>query len=205
MAADPGVSFQRVAADTPPLAGDAALRAVLGGFIAAAVPRYYSLVPMSPDGLAAQLGDTMGVEGTEFENAAAAFRGEDAVGLVTWLPLAQLEAAQKAGAVTLMRHIDRSALPPFLRAMSDYGKTVEPISGSGLYLSRIAVSESARGLGIGRLGVQQVIEAADGDAVSLHVSADNQSAIGLYQSLGFEFAPDGGDFESRVMVRPASR
>jgi len=58
-----------------------------------------------------------------------------------------------------------------------------------LYLNSLAVTEAARGGGVGRLLLGCVGELTAElalDTVTLHVWADNEPAIGLYRSSGFE-------------------
>ena len=58
-----------------------------------------------------------------------------------------------------------------------------------LYLNSLAVTEAARGGGVGRLllgCVGELTEELAFDTVTLHVWADNEPAIGLYRSTGFE-------------------
>lgn len=60
------------------------------------------------------------------------------------------------------------------------------------HLCRIAVNPSARGLGLGKVLVQKLIQQArstlsdSSNALSLFVNKDNTVAMGLYMSLGFE-------------------
>lgn len=200
MAADIADEFQRVAAGRPPLEDDAALRAALGALIVDAVPDFYSLLPLEGGRLAQLQGEMIGQAGSEFENAAALVEDQP-LAIVTWLPVEQLAGAQRSSTVSLMRQLDRAALAQFLAAAGNYSRGVEPIDGAGIYLSRVAVAPAARGRGLGRSAVQQVIQAAETGDVWLHVSKDNDPAIQLYRSLGFRFHSDA-PFASRAMVRP---
>jgi ribosomal protein S18 acetylase RimI-like enzyme len=200
----PAALFSRVAANQPPLDGDPQLRRRLGGYIATAVPDFYDLLPIGTEELADMLGATLGLAGSELENASMGHVGDDAVAVVTWLPLDRLEAARRAAAIALMRSIDRSQAGAFLASVGQYGKIVEPICGEGVYLSRVAVAPAARGMGLGRRAVMEVIDAATGQDVWLHVSRNNVIAIRTYEGLGFQFAAGGGDYASRAMRRPGS-
>lgn len=53
------------------------------------------------------------------------------------------------------------------------------------HLSYIAVSEKARGRGLGTVLLEEAIRFTDGD-LSLHVETDNEGAIKLYEKFGFE-------------------
>jgi len=53
------------------------------------------------------------------------------------------------------------------------------------HLSYIAVSERARGRGIGTVLMEEAIRVTEGD-LSLHVETDNASAIRLYEKFGFQ-------------------
>ena len=197
----PETKFERVPASHPPLANDEHLRNALSDYVIAAVPGFYSLIPLAPDSLRAIVGAQIGLAGTELQEAVMAMAGTEPAGLVTWLPSERLDAARRATSVGLMRHVDRSDLPKFMAALTQYGQTVEPFDGTGMYLSRVAVSTAHRGIGLGRAAVQQVIDAADGGDVWLHVADDNKPAIALYQAMGFEFL-GSGDYGSRAMRRP---
>jgi len=199
----PAASFARVAADQPPLDSDPELRRRLGGYIAAAVPDFYNLLPISADKLAYTLGAALGLAGSELENASMGCLGKEPVALVTWLPLERLDAARRAATIALMREINRKEAGAFLAAVGQYGKMVEPIDGQGVYLSRVTVDPGARGTGLGRRAVMEVIDAATGEDVWLHVAQHNAMAIRTYDSLGFEFVADG-DYLSRAMRRPGS-
>ncbi|WP_205480848.1 GNAT family N-acetyltransferase [Sphingomonas arenae] len=191
--------FVPVAASEPPLEADPQLRARLGALIVEAVPAFYALLPLPSERIAQLQGDLLGVAGTEFESAAALL-GDEPLALVTWLPTERLAGAQRSATVALMRHLDRAVVPKFLADAAGYGRGVEPVEGSGLYLSRVAVAPAGRGRGLGRAAVQQVIDAAAGSDVWLHVARDNDPAIALYHSLGFQFHSDA-PFASRAMRR----
>ncbi|WP_019695279.1 ribosomal protein S18-alanine N-acetyltransferase, partial [Mycobacterium avium] len=50
----------------------------------------------------------------------------------------------------------------------------------------IGVDPAYQGRGIGRLMLDRLLEFADGGVVYLEVRTDNEPAIGLYRSVGFE-------------------
>ena len=95
----------------------------------------------------------------------------------------------------------------------------EKIKGE-LYLAYIAVDSTYRGLGAGRtmiVWLQKELSALSRTIIALHVSALNQPALHLYESLGFKrvgsvpgHCPDGTDAIEMVFsqksnyVRPAS-
>jgi ribosomal protein S18 acetylase RimI-like enzyme len=193
------VSVTAISAGEPPLAGDEKLRATLGGYVAAAVPQFYQLVPIETEQLHRILGDAIGKAGSEFEKAFIAGAADKPAGIVTSLPLERLHAAQQASTIMLMRAVEPKNLGAFRTAVGEYSGRVEPIEGSGDYLSRVTVAPHARGQGFGRLLVNHILSLAEGD-VWLHVAADNRDAIRTYEKLGFEFASDG-PYESRAMVR----
>lgn len=194
-------TFARIAADQLPLSSDPELRRRLGSYIAAAVPDFYGLLPIDAENLADALGSAIGLAGSELEHASMGRLGREPIALVTWLPLERLDAARRAGTIALLREVDRNAAGAFLAAVAQYGKTVEPIDGKGVYLSRVTVDSGARGMGLGKRAVMEVIEAADGADIWLHVAKDNTRAIQTYEALGFGFATDG-DYSSRAMKRP---
>lgn len=194
--------LERVGVGGSPVPESADLRRTLGGYVIDAVPAYYELVPLARDRLAEIVGDSIGQQGSEFEQAVIVSRDGKPVGLVTWLEADCLGSAQRSAAVGMMRHLDRQDSAAFLQAVGTYSKQVEPVDGSGLYLSRITIDGAARGLGLGRAAVEQVIDAAEGRDVWLHVASENERAIALYRALGFEFLSSEG-FESRAMRRPA--
>lgn len=180
--------------------GDEQLRNTLAQFVISAAPAFYALIPMTGNTMRSIVGAQIGLEGSELQEAAMALVDAEPAALVTWLPSEQLDVARRATSVGLMRQIDRSELTAFMSALTQYGQMVEPVHSSGMYLSRVAVSPNHRGLGLGRAAVQQVIDAAEGEDVSLHVASDNKGAIALYRSMGFEFL-NSGDYKSRAMRR----
>lgn len=196
--------FERIAAERPPLADNPPDRIGFGRLVVSAVPRFYGLVPIADDELARAVGDTIGKEGGELENAAGRWASSHPAAIVTWLPLSHLQAAQRTGSIELMRHVGRAETGDFLRGVGAYARTVEPIEGTGLYLSRVAVADELRGRGLGREAVAEVIAAAAGEDVWLHVAADNASAIKMYEAMGFQFASSAA-FESRAMRLAGSR
>jgi ribosomal protein S18 acetylase RimI-like enzyme len=198
------LQVERVSADQAPLAENDELKATLGGFLAAAVPQFYRLVPIETGALNRLLGNAIGSPGSEFANAFMAGTPHAPAGIVTSLATDQLQRAQQAGTIMLMRHIEGSNIARFRSAVADYTKTVEPIEGSGQYLSRVTVAPEARGRGVGHRLVEEIVRLADGGDLWLHVAADNEGAIRLYRSLGFEFVSDE-PFESRAMLRPGGR
>lgn len=201
---DDETAIGAVSADRSPLAENESLKATLGAYLAAAVPHFYALIPLDTPLLHRLLGDRIGAPGSEFENSFMAGTAERPAGIVSSLPLERLPSAQQASTIALMRHIDRADMGAFRAAIAEYGKSVEPIEGSGEYLSRVTVAAQARGLGLGRKLVEQVVSIADGGDVWLHVDSDNQHAIRLYEKLGFEFASDR-PYRSRAMRRAGER
>ena len=197
-------SISRVSADRPPLVNDERLRKTLGEYFAAAVPHFYSLVPLDPPVLHGLLGDLVGVAGSEFENSFMAGTAEVPSGIVASVPIDRLQRAQQASMISLMRHIERQDLAVFRSAVGEYSSSVESIEGSGHYLSRVAVAPQARGAGLGERLVEQIIGDAAGADVWLHVAKDNWNAIRLYERLGFEFVSDA-HFRSRAMRRRGRR
>jgi ribosomal protein S18 acetylase RimI-like enzyme len=200
MAPEPGLQFHRVSAAEAPLTDSEQLRTQLGSLAIAALPEFYGLVPLESEALALAVGDSIGIGGSELEQASAALAGNKPLALVSWVAMDRLDAARRATTVGLMRRIDSARMGEFLKQTAEYSKTVEPIAGSGLYLSRVAVDPACRGRGAGRLAVSEVIDAANGSDVWLHVAKDNDPAIGLYRSLGFEFTGEDG-YASRTMRR----
>lgn len=199
--ADRSASISAVAADQPPLAGNEGLRRTLGGWLVAAVPHFYSLMPIAPSTLHQIVGDSIGSAGSEFENALMAGDGSEPRGVATWIALPRLRTAQQMSTIMLMRHVDRGDLATFRAAVAEYGKGVEPIDAEGVYCPRITVAPEARGKGIGRALLERIrLDAGDQD-VWLHVASDNVRAIAVYRTLGFEFGSDG-DYASRAMKWP---
>jgi ribosomal protein S18 acetylase RimI-like enzyme len=194
------LAISAVAANEPPLSGNDALKSALGGMLAAAVPHFYGLLPLEGSVLHRALGEAIGTTGSEFANAFMAGDSDKPAGIVTALPAQDLARAQQASTLMLMRHVDRADMAAFRSAIGGYSETVEPIEGSGQYLSRVAVAPAARGQGVGRALVERIIALAEGGDVWLHVASDNGAAIRLYESLGFEFA-SAAPYNSRAMRR----
>ncbi len=194
------LAISAVAANELPLLGNDALKSALGGMLTAAVPHFYALLPLESSLLHRALGDSIGTAGSEFANAFMAGDADNPAGIVTSLAAAGLARAQQASTLMLMRHVDRGDMAAFRSAIGTYSETVEPIDGSGQYLSRIAVAPAARGQGVGRALVERIVSLAAGGDVWLHVAFDNSAAIRLYESLGFEFASEA-PFSSRAMRR----
>ncbi len=158
-------------------------------------------MPLEPDTLHQIIGDAIGAAGSEFENALMAGEAEAPLGIATWLPLSRLHSAQQVSTIMLMRHVERGDLVAFRSAVAEYGEGVEPIDSDGVYCPRITVAPEARGQGIGRVLLERIRSDAGDSDVWLHVSSDNDRAIGAYQKLGFEFASENA-YQSRAMKWP---
>jgi ribosomal protein S18 acetylase RimI-like enzyme len=107
------------------------------------------------------------------------------------MPEPELVAARRSDLLALVTSADDVAdLRERLAAITDL---FPPVDEGDLYLSRIAVEPTARRSGLGAQLLAAVVGIADrtgAAAVRADVSAENEPAIALYRSLGFEIGPE---------------
>lgn len=72
---------------------------------------------------------------------------------------------------------------------------------SGLYLSRIFVFNASRGLGLGRVlmeNLEKIAFDAGKNSIALHVFHENDLALSLYKSMGFKLLDDEKKYFSMI-------
>jgi ribosomal protein S18 acetylase RimI-like enzyme len=128
-----------------------------------------------------------------------AFRGETPEGGFVAMPGSDLAAARRADLLALVASGgDVGTLRDRLAAISDL---FLPVEAGDVYLSRIAVETSARRRGLGARLLSAVIATAvqnGARAVRADVSADNEPAIALYRSAGFEIGSERISEQARL-------
>lgn len=181
---------------------DSEKRAFIGEMLAAAVPEFYGLVPLSRPVLHEALAAQIGVAGTETEATYGAFEGDRLVGFISVTPTDVLPQAQQGGTIALMRAMSPEQRLQFRGALADYHRVVAPVVAPGSrYLPRMAVFPSERGRGFGREIMRAVLALFPDDPFALHVAHTNVPTVRIHTSLGFEWHSDP-DYPIGVMLRP---
>ena len=134
-----------------------------------------------------------------FDRWQVAYRGQTPEGGFVALPESDLVAARRADLLALVASGgDVETLRDRLAAISDL---FVPVEVGDLYMSRIAVEPTVRRRGLGARLLSEVIETAvrtGARAVRADVSVDNEPAIALYRSAGFEIGPERSSEQSSL-------
>ena len=141
-------------------------------------------------------------EGTECYNPLLALKGDKIVGLICSYPTEELDLRQRASLLSIMRVLRGAERGEFKKTLEDDSYTVEELPFTdGQYISRVAVAQSARGMGIGARLLEKFLALHHGKRISLHVDKTNEPAIGYYLNSDFIFCRGTG-FTKLVMTLP---
>ena len=157
-----------------------------------AIPEFYDLFFIPNNTLINHISKEIGLENTEFINTECLFDDDDECQAVLCsLSSKALRIAQMWSVMKLMSLSSENTdkLKSSLKKHSNY---TQPIIGESYYLSRMTVNSKYQRLGLGKLVLDRFIEiGSTHETLSLHVHAENYTAISLYKNAGFEFADDG--------------
>jgi ribosomal protein S18 acetylase RimI-like enzyme len=151
-----------------------------------ALPEFYGLISEDRRRVERAVAEQLKMSGSEIGVARQLVVDGQLAGLFTCFPLGELDGRRIVSLRSLLAIApDRAAAQARLAA---YRSSVEPVSGEGLYLSRIAVRDDRRGQGFGRLLMAALVDEARRlrqPRVVSHVRMDNAASIRLHESHGF--------------------
>lgn len=128
------------------------------------------------------------------------------LGVLAYLPAADLPRARMTEAQHLMRALSKEGKVAFRDHLRAQGDGFGPVPEESIYLSRIAVEPEARGRGVGRALVTALAAIASGPPAvpcSLHVRRENEGARALYERLGYQIIEEEMARPYLTLVRPA--
>jgi len=160
----------------------------LARMVIQALPDFYGMIPLSPAALLDLIVDEMHIDGTECYNPFVALVDETQVGVICAYPLAELASRQQGSLLQIMRKLDRSGRREF-RDMATRNASIAAIeSDNARYIARLTVANGMRGQGLGKQIFAEFAAIEPDRPIALHVDRGNDSAIGYYRRLGFDFA-----------------
>jgi ribosomal protein S18 acetylase RimI-like enzyme len=169
------------------LAVDAALRDKLARLVLISFD-LYDTVPVSAAERLHLIGEELLTHESECSNGLCALVDGRPVGIICCYPVSELPVRQRTSLLSLMRGLTGEQRLVFRQGLFARGYSVQPIVGdNGLYISRVGVDSSHRGIGIGRLLIDRAVTEFGAKEVFLHVDESNLIAIDFYISLGFQF------------------
>jgi ribosomal protein S18 acetylase RimI-like enzyme len=114
--------------------------------------------------------------------------GGDLIGGFIAFTGADLRERRRADAVAYLRGVDRPGRASLVQHLQESRSAFPPVQPDELYLSKVGVRSEARGRGHGRVLVEHFLSMGLDRGLRhfvLDVSADNVSALRLYQFMGF--------------------
>lgn len=127
-------------------------------------------------------------------SATLGFDGAKPVGMILALPGYNTVERRQADLKALIKDSTREHHAGLKKYLPTFAAATAPVEKSDFYLRTLAVEAKHRGRGFGRLLLQRAV--SDGSIAGfsrfrLDVQTDNQAAITLYRSLGFEVISEG--------------
>lgn len=156
--------------------------------VVSANAEYYKSLPIEDGHLNNWIANKIITGSLGFGSTFVARLDEKIIGLSSYYDVADVNTVQSSTTVELLRLVDRSKKRAVLNALSDYSQKVAPIpaGASGIYLARVAISKHKRGMRLGEKLVRHGMAIHAQKKMFLHVYEENESAIRLYRSLGFQ-------------------
>jgi ribosomal protein S18 acetylase RimI-like enzyme len=127
--------------------------------------------------------------------------GARMVGGYIALPGQELQICRKGDLLALMNYLRRNPHESVIGRMRQARSLFASVAETEFYLSRIGVSSSARGCGVGRLLLEMFIQEGRGRGFNqcrLDVSTDNERAVRLYHAAGFAVASESAIAETPI-------
>ena len=137
--------------------------------------------------------ELLGQPGSDLGSRLVAAHGNELLGVMCYFPLAELPGRSLQSLRFLMSKTDDPAKAQ--QAGRDFAKQVPPLTGAGLYLSRITVAGSCQGMGVGSGLIRQLEElgrAGRQGRICLHVRSSNLPALRFYEKHGYSPCTEKG-------------
>jgi ribosomal protein S18 acetylase RimI-like enzyme len=174
---------------------------LLAELVRSAVKCLYGLFPQLESDLLRILSQQIASPEYEFANMIV-LEEEVPIALVSGTKMSALQLAQMAAMTSYLKAVQPVAKAAFIAAMRRYSASLEPItSKEGYYISRVAVTPSRRGEGVGRRIMSEYLSRLPRFPVHLHVHRENIPALALYRSLGFACQTRQGRFPFLALTR----
>jgi len=158
----------------------------LAEIICESAAAYYANFPLSTTEILDEIASQILTIGTELESAWVLRDGEMFAGICTWVDSASFDVRRQASLARFLKRVPRQDRRDCLVRMREYNSGIAPYSGSGVYLTRLAIPAQFRNHGVGSLLLIGIVQIFGGSPMALHVAKENFSAIKLYRKCGFE-------------------
>lgn len=163
----------------------------------------YEQLPIDFEQCMDLIASEVSTEGTECFNPMLAMNGAQVVGVICHFSVGELELRQRNSMLSIMRLLDRKRRQMFRQMLAKENYTVAGLpTTDGVYISRVAISNSLRRSGVGSQFLKRFIADHPAQKISLHVDQNNVPAIGLYQQFSFK-VHGNKDTRKVVMQRPS--
>lgn len=162
---------------------------------------FYGGFPQDRDIVLRAIGRQIGSPEFDLADTLVLHDSEDAA-LVAGTAVASLSAAQTTAALIHLKSAGRAHRTELAAHLRAYSAQLEPVDGTGHYISRVAVAPHRRGNGLGRHTMTEYLARLGRITAHLHVHRSNAPAVSLYKALGFLPHGDSG-LPYLLLTRPA--
>ena len=157
----------------------------LATLIQEAAAGYYGVFALPYSELLEEIASQILAAGTELESIWVLREGDVPAGVAAAFDASSLAIRRQVSLARFLKRLPREDRRSCLARMQEYVAEIEPYSGDGLYLARVAVSPAYRKRGVASRLMKGLIAEIGGEKIALHVATDNAAAIALYRKLGF--------------------
>jgi ribosomal protein S18 acetylase RimI-like enzyme len=151
--------------------------------------KFQPLTNLSKQQLIHYLIDTGFTNSEENSNTWVAEKNNEVIGVLS-LKCANNKDNKKRKNKSFFQLVKKYGLWNNLKLLFAFSLLNSPLKKNTCYIEHIAVDESARGKGVGKLLMNKAKEVTFNDSdnlyLSLHVAEDNEGAVRLYKNLGFQ-------------------